>query len=142
LSPKARRSILQRREWTYVLDQLILCFLSFLVGLFVGTASGSRASPAAAESAASTAFMLGLLLSTAYCLSKDAFFGKGLGKAMTGLRVVDAVTGEPIGLGKSVARNWIFMVPFFPLVELIVANCRQDKRRLGDLMAGTTVIRD
>jgi uncharacterized RDD family membrane protein YckC len=70
-------------------------------------------------------------------LFRDAISGKSPGKAMTGLQVVDASTGRPIGVGQSCARNWPFLIPVMPLVELIVANLREDKRRLGDLLANT-----
>lgn len=36
----------------------------------------------------------------------------------------------------------ILLVPMLPLVELIVANSREDKRRLGDQTANTVVVRD
>jgi len=136
LSLEERRLILQRREWTYLLDFLFIFVVCFVIGLAVGIKAGPYGN---SQSAAS---WLGLLFSIGYCLLKDAFSGKSPGKAITGLRAVDATTGEPIGLSKSVARNWILLVPFFPLVELVVANCREDKRRLGDLMASTVVVRD
>lgn len=120
----ASRSCLQLREWTYVFDVFLLNVGSFIIVVLFRNLS------------------LCILFSVGYCLFKDCFSGKSLAKAMIGLRVVDAGTGEPIGVGKSIARNWIFLIPLFPLVELIVANCREDKRRLGDLMAGTVVIRD
>ena len=87
-------------------------------------------------------YLLSLILGICYILFKDAFAGKSPGKAITGLRVVEVSTGRPIGAAKSITRNWLFLVPFMPLVELIVANIRTDKRRLGDLIAGTDVIRD
>lgn len=76
-----------------------------------------------------------------YILFKDSFGGRSIAKALTGLRVIDAATGKPIGPGKSISRNLLLIVPLFPIVELIVSNVRQDKRRLGDLMANTVVIR-
>ena len=87
------------------------------------------------------AYQFGELIGLVYIVFKDSFNGKSIGKATTGLRVTDAENGKPIKAGKSFKRNFLFLIPIFPLVELIVANCRKDKRRLGDLIAGTVVER-
>lgn len=139
LSPEQARSVLARREWTYLLDVLFVFIGNFCVGLVLGLMLALARAPNREVEPISTC--LGFLITLGYMLCKDAFNGKSPGKALTGLRVVDMSTGEPIGLGKSIVRNWILMVPFFPFVELIVANCRADKRRIGDLMAGTAVVR-
>ena len=139
LSPKERRSILQRREWTYLLDIVLIQVLCFGVGLILGVAMSGNASN---QSIQETATLLGFGVIVVCVLFKDSFSGKSLGKSMTGLRVIDSSTGRPIGPLKSVARNWIFLIPLFPLVELIVAGSREDKRRLGDLMANTVVVKD
>ena len=135
LSKEDRRAILHRREWTYVLDVVFINIVCAVLGLAVGTAGGRD------EAGPGAAMLIGGLLGILYFLFKDSFSGTSLGKAMTGLRVVDATSLQPIGPGQSIARNWIFLIPIFPLVELIVANIREDKRRLGDLMANTIVLR-
>ena len=139
LSEKEKRSILQRREWTYLLDNLIVNAVTglFLVGLAV-MVEGIATSYGQFDG---IIFTLVCLISIMYFLFKDSFGGRSIAKAITGLRVVDVATGEPIGPSKSITRNWIFLIPIFPIVELIVANIRKDKRRLGDLMANTVVIR-
>jgi len=136
LTNKEKRSILQRREWTYILDSIFISIICFLIGLVIGFISGPYDNPRP------IAFLLGFFISSLYALFKDSFSGKSLGKLLTGLRVVDINSGQPIGIDKSIIRNWIFLVPLFPLVELIVANVREDKRRLGDLLANTIVIKD
>jgi uncharacterized RDD family membrane protein YckC len=143
LSEKEKRSILQRREWTYFLDNLIVNIGGGLLLMVpaVIIAGASRSVGHSDETIANTVWFISILISVTYCLFKDSIAGRSIAKAITGLRVVDASTGEPIGPGQSIARNWIFLIPVFPIVELIVANVRQDKRRLGDLMANTIVIR-
>jgi uncharacterized RDD family membrane protein YckC len=89
--------------------------------------------------ALSSSFSYGEVVGLLYILLKDSFSGKSIGKALTGLRVIDTKESKPAGLGKSLMRNFIFIIPIVPLVELIVANCRKDKKRLGDLIAGTAV---
>jgi hypothetical protein len=76
-----------------------------------------------------------------FLLLKDSYFqGRSPAKVLTRLRVIDADTGLPISPLQSVARNLVFLIPFFPLIELIVANARADRRRLGDLLANTLVM--
>jgi uncharacterized RDD family membrane protein YckC len=139
LTPADRASILQRREWTYLLDMLIINAASY--GIIIGSAV-IVASQRNGELATYLLGTLCIVCPSLCCLFKDSFAGKSLGKLMTGLRVINADTGRPIGPVTSMLRNFLFLVPFFPIVELIVANVRQDKRRLGDLMANTIVVKD
>ena len=66
------------------------------------------------------------------------------GKALLGVRVVDS-TGRPPGIGRSLARSFMWIADAFPyfipyLTGFIVALARGDRRRLGDLVAGTWVV--
>jgi uncharacterized RDD family membrane protein YckC len=135
LTAEQRGKILHRREWTYVLDWFLMSIPCFLIGALIGLSAGST------QQGVGLAMIMGGLVGSLYFLFKDAIAGKSLAKAMTGLQVVDADTGKPIGIARSCARNWLFLFPVMPLVELIVANVREDKRRLGDLMANTVVLR-
>lgn len=48
-----------------------------------------------------------------YFLFKDYLYqGRGIGKNLMGLRVVDATTGESPTMSQSIKRNLIFVVPF------------------------------
>jgi len=82
-----------------------------------------------------------LAVGTAFVLLKDAAHGRSPAKLLLGLRVVDARTGKGIGPIKSIMRNFLLLLPVLPLVEAVVANLRADHRRLGDLLANTTVVR-
>lgn len=86
-------------------------------------------------------FSYGLVIfNILYVLVRDCLGGISPGKLLLGIRVVDFKTGEAIGPAKSFLRNWIYLLPFAGLVELAVASTRPDKRRLGDLVAGTVVV--
>jgi uncharacterized RDD family membrane protein YckC len=66
------------------------------------------------------------------------------GKLLTGLRVVGP-DGRPPGLLRALARTaaWIvdgFPWPF-PIVGWLVAVCNKRRRRIGDLVGGTVVVR-
>ena len=70
--------------------------------------------------------------------------GRSLGKALIGLRVVRD-GGLPVTLRESVVRNLLRVVDMLPvsyLVGLVSMICSQKTRRLGDLGAGTIVIRE
>ena len=79
----------------------------------------------------------------------DVFFevlasGRTLGKRWNGLRVVRA-GGQPITLLPSMARNVLRLVDFLPfgyLVGIISVLWTRRNQRLGDLVAGTLVIRE
>jgi uncharacterized RDD family membrane protein YckC len=113
----------------------------------------------------------------AVLLSRDYLFGgRGIGKNLMGLRVVDASTGEPPTIIQSVLRNVILMAPFVVLqtvplllkfspftwfneavmslinivgmiyvaivlpLESYRAYSREDGLRIGDELAGTTIV--
>ncbi len=69
--------------------------------------------------------------------------GSTPGKAALRLRVVCA-TGEPVGLQESAVRNLVRIVDFLPLAYVLGGICAmvsRDGRRLGDMAAGTIVVR-
>ncbi|MCB8943667.1 MAG: RDD family protein [Ardenticatenaceae bacterium] len=70
--------------------------------------------------------------------------GQSPGKRLVGLRVLKA-DGTPITLTESIVRNLIRLVDFLPLfygVGVVVMFINAQSRRLGDLAAGTLVVRD
>jgi uncharacterized RDD family membrane protein YckC len=79
-----------------------------------------------------------------FVLFEMLFGGRSPGKRLAGLRVVLA-GGQPVGALASLLRNLLRVVDFLPVVYtfasvLILATSRN--QRLGDLAAGTVVIRD
>jgi len=89
--------------------------------------------------------LLGFLASWAYWIVPEALWaGKSLGKLALRLRVVDA-RGGPVTVGQAIVRNLFRIVDFLPVyyaagaVAIFVSSRNQ---RLGDLVAGTIVVRD
>ena len=83
------------------------------------------------------------LLAWAYYLLSESITGLTLGKWLMGLRVVK-LDGEPYDLRAVLLRNIIRIVdvlPVFYLVGLISVAVSQKNQRLGDLAAGTLVVR-
>jgi len=75
----------------------------------------------------------------------EAFWnGRTPGKRIARIRVIQR-SGRPIGLFESMARNfvrYIDQIPFFYAVGAIAIFVTRDHQRLGDLAAGTLVVRD
>lgn len=70
--------------------------------------------------------------------------GQTPGKRLMGIRVV-METGHPIGSGAAVIRNLLRTADFLPppyLLGAILVALHPRARRLGDLVAGTVVVRD
>ncbi|MDY7230855.1 RDD family protein [Hyalangium rubrum] len=79
-----------------------------------------------------------------WTLAEVFFNGQTLGKRLVGIRVVRA-DGSPVGVYESAVRNLLRAVDFLPL--LYATGCismlfTQQHRRLGDLVAGTLLVRE
>jgi uncharacterized RDD family membrane protein YckC len=107
----------------------------FLVGL--GSLGG------AVGAAAFT--MLSFLLFTAYDVLFEVFAsGRTPGKRLNGLRVVRS-DGSPVGFLTSAVRNALRLVDILPgtyLVGIVSILATARNQRLGDLAAGTLVVRE
>lgn len=68
-------------------------------------------------------------------LNKDISFGKSIGKAFVGLRVVSSKTGSPASPIQCMIRNLFVLI--WPLEALMLFL--SPKRRIGDFVAGTKV---
>ncbi|HET7025439.1 MAG TPA: stage II sporulation protein M [Gemmatimonadales bacterium] len=90
-----------------------------------------------------------IALSTAVALGYFIGFeswwqGQTPGKRLVGIRVV-RITGHPAGFGPVVIRNIVRMADFFPppyVTGFLFLFFHPRARRLGDLAAGTLVVRD
>jgi hypothetical protein len=75
----------------------------------------------------------------------EAFWnGRTPGKKAARIRVIQR-SGRPIGLLESMARNlvrYVDQLPFFYAVGVITMFVTRQHQRLGDLAAGTLVVRD
>jgi uncharacterized RDD family membrane protein YckC len=85
------------------------------------------------------------LLNWGYFTLFEAFWnGRTPGKRVAKIRVIQR-SGRPIGLLESMARNlvrYVDQVPFFYGVGVIAMFVTKQHQRLGDLAAGTLVVRD
>ena len=85
------------------------------------------------------------LLNWGYFTVFEAFNnGRTPGKRVARIRVIQQ-SGRPIGLIESMARNFVRFVdqiPFFYAVGVVTMFATRQHQRLGDLAAGTLVVRD
>lgn len=119
--------------------QLVALSLSVLAGLGLGLLTGSQAV------ATVTGVVLGFLTIWGYYpVIETAWGGQTLGKHVFGLRVVGD-RGEPISFVQALVRNLVRLVDFLPVlygIGLVVLFLNGRGKRLGDLAAGTVVVRE
>lgn len=145
---KCFNSFLNRRQLAFLLDivlfTVIVLFINYVGGFIVGFLIAYSTGEVTEEDLATiegmfTLFNYGLYFF--WYLLKDGFRGASLGKALTGIRVIDDTTGQPIGFGKSARRNWpIVLLGLVPFAWLIIGATMGKGYRIGDRAAKTKVI--
>jgi len=87
-------------------------------------------------------FLLFLLVLYAYYVSFETVSGATVGKLALGLEVVK-LNGKPYDIGAALLRNVIRPIDaiFFYLPAIICIAVTEKRQRLGDLAAGTIVVR-
>jgi len=87
------------------------------------------------------ASLLNLVIDIAYFAGQWTYFGATLGQRVFKLRVVDANTGQPIGVGKALLR-WVGLLVSFLVCFVGVIWVAFDARKQGwmDKIAGTLVV--
>lgn len=87
--------------------------------------------------------MIFLLVVLVYFVSLEGVFGRTVGKWFLGLRVVRKDGGNP-GLVRALLRNILRLIDALPVLSIlgVVLIIRTpEKARVGDLVAGTRVVR-
>jgi uncharacterized RDD family membrane protein YckC len=124
------------------IDLAVMSLLLATLGLATTALNAITGSP---RLAGLVSVVLGFPVILGYFLVSEAMMnGQTLGKRALRLRVVGD-RGEPITFGQSAIRNLIRVVDFLPLgygIGMIVVFINGQGKRLGDLAAGTLVVRD
>ena len=132
---------LDRRFYAYALDRLVVWPLVGLAAWFGWRGDGSWL--------LGLALVLGVALLAAVALGLlVGLRGTTPGKSVTGLRVVDVETGEPLGAGPAVLRSLVVALAGLPTLGLGVASLAQTavmdagRRRRGwhDHLTGAMVV--
>jgi uncharacterized RDD family membrane protein YckC len=131
---------------------LLIDMLLWFAGLFVIflfaialLPSIHAASEISEKWAVAIVIFLVFLFNWGYFTLFEAFWnGQTPGKKIAKIRVIQR-TGRPIGLLESMARNfvrYIDQIPSFYVVGVVTMFVTKQHQRLGDLAAGTLVVRD
>ena len=130
-----------------LVDYLIWCaglFVLFLLALLLGPALNSFNRLSAQWAEALVIFII-FLFNWGYFTLFEAFWnGRTPGKRIAKIRVIQR-SGRPIGLLESMARTlvrYVDQIPVFYAVGVIAMFVTKQHQRLGDLAAGTLVVRD
>ena len=143
------RQVRWRRVLALVLDLVAFYFVNLAINNVYGVTQVTSGSPipdeggaASFASATAVAWPWLVLLWMAYYIVPESLFGASLGKLLTGLCVV-RLDGRPVGLGSIVIRNvlrYVDVLPGLYLIGGVLVLLTGSSQRLGDLVAGTTVI--
>lgn len=123
----------------YLIQALIVVALALVLGL------GFHLGPGASGFATALWIVLAFLLFAGYDISFEVLAsGRTPGKRLNGLRVVRE-TGAPVTFPTSAVRNVLRLVDWLPgtyLVGMVAILVSARNQRLGDLAAGTLVVRE
>jgi uncharacterized RDD family membrane protein YckC len=132
-----------------VLDLIVLAILSFVVDQVYGVTQVTSGAPLSGDATGAffttTTFVAWpwlVLLWMAYLIVPEGLFGASLGKIARGLCVV-RVDGGRVSFGSILVRNVLRLVDVLPGVYLlggVLVLGTASSQRLGDMVAGTTVI--
>jgi uncharacterized RDD family membrane protein YckC len=135
--------VVGRRIGAALLDVLVLAVVFVVLALLIGDSHSSGSSASARLGGGGTLLFLALTL--LYYFVLEARGGQTLGKRALGIRVARAADGGQPSAGEVAVRTLLRLVdalPFLYLVGLItILVTRSRAQRLGDLAAGTTVVR-
>lgn len=130
------------------IDLLILGGTLSALGTLVVLGDGALAASlprSSSELLAAGEVIVLLILGVGYFPVSEALWsGKTVGKLALRLRVVDA-RGGPVGVAQVLVRNIMRLVDFLPIgyaVGVVVMFVSGHSQRLGDLAAGTLVVRE
>ncbi|GAA0448100.1 transporter [Paractinoplanes deccanensis] len=131
-----------RRIVATVIDGFVLGlaggFLSQLFGFDFGVSGWSLTKLSSGGN-----FLL-LVVAILYYVLMEGLLGRTVGKMAVGIRVIDGETGaSPPGIGKAILRTIFRVVDavFGYLVGFIVVLSSKRRRRVGDIVARTLVVR-
>ena len=124
-----------------LVDLLVCLAILYVVAVITGNTNSDRGSigfdlwgiPA----------VVGYALCFIYFIVFEAISGATIGKLITRLRVVRERDGGPIGWGPAVIRNLFRFIDgfLFYLIGFVIICFSSKHQRLGDIVAGTIVIR-
>jgi uncharacterized RDD family membrane protein YckC len=127
---------LGRRVVAFLVDVVVLALVGAIPAVAVATPwSGAPRNPGT--------YVLYVLLFVTYFTYLEGSTGQTIGKRLVGIVVVD-LEGDPIGYREALVRTLLRVVDFLPtlyIVGLVLILVTDRWQRLGDIAAGTVVVR-
>ncbi|MDQ3509804.1 MAG: RDD family protein [Actinomycetota bacterium] len=129
-----------RRVLSTIVDGIILGVVFAVLSMLFGETSASGGSVNASLGTLGT--LLLTVVGFAYFILMEGYMGQTAGKMVAGIMVREG-TGEAPGLGKAAIRTVLRIVDglFFYLVAFVMVLVSGKNQRLGDMAAGTLVVR-
>lgn len=141
--------VVPHRIGAFIIDNIIwFAFYVLLIALLGETSSSDSFYSVSVEGGAAAAFFIILIAaSIGYWVVLPGLTGWTLGKLALGIRVVKDDGSLPPGVGKSFLRGLMWIADAFPyifglyLVALITSLTNDRNKRVGDMVAGTLVVK-
>lgn len=137
--------MLVRRWFGCWVDFLVLAALLFLPSVLTGSLTGGTAADSASTAPETgAAALIGVLAMLAYFPITEGLWGRSLGKLLSGTVVVTK-TGAMPGVWRALLRTLLRLIEVNPFLlggipAAIFVAATSERRRLGDLLAGTYVV--
>ena len=137
--PAARDNILGIRVVAGIIDVILVIALGFVMAALFGSSDSDDGGFELGLSG--LPFIIYILLVFGYYFFMEQSRGQTLGKMVMKIKVVS--TSGPLSPGKVAVRTLLRFVDgfFFYLVAIVVIALSKNQQRLGDMAAGTTVVR-
>jgi len=129
-----------RRVPAFIVDMAICCLINLFPFIFVVLVFEEAGDVPPLVLMAVTTIMAMVLVFPTYFSFLDGSRGRTLGKRLLGLRVVRD-TGAPISFKDAVLRTLFLFTPFV-IPDLVTLLFHRKRKRLADIIAGTSVIRE
>ncbi|BBL78612.1 hypothetical protein RxyAA322_04660 [Rubrobacter xylanophilus] len=141
-SPAQEVHVTGRRVLATIVDGIFFFFLFLPLNLITGLAGAASGSEEVAAGLSFLASLIALPVGFAYYVLTEGYWGRTLGKAVCGIRVIREDGGTP-GFGPAAIRTILRLVDglFGYLVAFVVVLASERRQRLGDMAARTLVVR-
>lgn len=126
---------LGKRIVAYLIDHFLVVLAIVLVGCGIVVLERMFGMP---EWAFILITILISFVCTAYVFLKDGWDGRGVGKRIMGLQVIDVITGAPVSMKIAALRYLILRV--LSLVEIVFIFVQPNHRGIGDWLGHSVVI--
>jgi uncharacterized RDD family membrane protein YckC len=143
-SPELNVHVTGRRVVATLIDGLILGFIYSAFRGFSGAPPAGNDTGVLDYAGLNAGTGAGwFVVAALYYILLEGFFGRTVGKWVTGIKVIKEATGEVPGVGNAFLRTILRLIDgfFSYLVGFIVVINSSRRRRLGDMAANTLVVR-